>query len=108
MSFYAVANGREIGIFSNWNDCNLSVKGFKNAKFKKFSSSQDAQTFINNYKMNNTDEIEFDDFEPDFYVYTDGACSNNGKADSLSGIGLFFGINDQRNLSKKLACRNTL
>ena len=107
MSFYAVANGREIGIFSNWNDCNESVKGFKNAKFKKFSSSLDAQTFINNYKMDNTDKIVFDDFEPDFYVYTDGACSNNGKADSLSGIGIFFGINDQRNLSKKLDGKQT-
>ena len=27
MPFYAVANGKTIGIFLNWNDCNNSVKG---------------------------------------------------------------------------------
>ena len=26
MSFYAVANGRTIGLFLNWNDCNNSEK----------------------------------------------------------------------------------
>jgi viroplasmin and RNaseH domain-containing protein len=31
---YAVSNGRNIGIFLNWNDCNNSVKGYKNALYK--------------------------------------------------------------------------
>jgi len=35
MTFYAVANGRSIGIFLNWNDCNNSVKGYKNALYKE-------------------------------------------------------------------------
>tara|TARA_B100000795_G_scaffold263311_1_gene242311 strand:- start:2626 stop:3477 length:852 start_codon:yes stop_codon:yes gene_type:complete len=35
-------------------------------------------------------------------VYTDGACSNNGKPNSLSGYGVYFGENDKRNESKKI------
>ena len=34
MVFYAVSNGRNVGIFLNWNDCNNSVKGYKNALYK--------------------------------------------------------------------------
>jgi ribonuclease HI len=36
----------------------------------------------------------------DYYVYTDGACSNNGKAFAKAGIGIFFSENDSRNVSK--------
>lgn len=46
-------------------------------------------------------------FNPDYYVYTDGACSNNGKDNASAGIGIFFGINDKRNLSKKIDGKQT-
>lgn len=46
-------------------------------------------------------------FQPDYYVYTDGACSNNGKANASAGIGIFFGINDCRNTSKKIEGKQT-
>ncbi len=35
----------------------------------------------------------------DYYVYTDGACSNNGKHNALAGIGIYFGDGDVRNIS---------
>jgi ribonuclease HI len=35
-------------------------------------------------------------------IYTDGACSNNGKKNAVAGIGVYFGENDNRNLSQKL------
>ena len=40
-------------------------------------------------------------------MYTDGACSNNGKDNALAGIGIFFGINDNRNISKKIEGKQT-
>lgn len=43
----------------------------------------------------------------DYYVYTDGACSNNGKKNSIAGIGVFFGIQDKRNVSKKIIGKQT-
>lgn len=39
---------------------------------------------------------------PDYYVYTDGACSKNGTIDAIGGIGIFFSDNDDRNISEKL------
>jgi len=39
---------------------------------------------------------------PDYYVFTDGACSNNGKPTAKAGIGVFFGPDDPRNISRPL------
>ena len=41
-------------------------------------------------------------FPADIYVYTDGACSNNGKPDAKGGVGVFFSDSDPRNLSVPL------
>ena len=54
--------------------------------------------------MPNENTVEF---TPDYYVYTDGACSNNGKSNASAGIGIFFGINDSRNLSQKIEGKQT-
>ena len=111
MAFYAVANGRTIGIFLNWNDCNNSVKGYKNALYKKFDTKEEADMFIQTNKNSmHVQAIETENsinFITDYYVYTDGACSNNGKDNALSGIGIFFGINDMRNISKKIEGKQT-
>jgi ribonuclease HI len=64
--------------------------------------------FIENKNQNeNKQDIKNDIFIPDYYVYTDGACSNNGKENALAGIGIFFGINDIRNISKKIEGKQT-
>jgi len=46
-------------------------------------------------------------FVPEIYVYTDGACSNNGKPNAKAGAGVFFGEGDSRNLSKRVMGRQT-
>lgn len=148
MTFYAVASGNKVGIFLNWNDCSNSVKGYKNAVFKKFESREQAESFIaKNININeSTNEHLFDatninnknndirdihdndcvddkqqsiksffdvnpnktvDFIPDYFVYTDGACSNNGRNNSNAGIGIFFGIDDPRNVSEKIEGKQT-
>lgn len=33
------------------------------------------------------------------HVYTDGACTNNGKSGARAGVGVYFGPNDRRNIS---------
>jgi ribonuclease HI len=127
-SFYAVANGRTNGIFTNWNDCNASVKGFPNAKFKKFPTQDQADEFICLHKQAKIpieptqtfasfspitpEMIHYNDndsqpFTPDYYVYTDGACSNNGRENAVAGIGIFFGINDSRNVSHRITGKQT-
>jgi len=108
MPFYAVACGRTIGVFSTWDECNRAVKGYKHASYKKFDTKQEAEEFVaKNGVVQETTTIELVDFEPDYYVYTDGACSKNGTRVASAGIGIYFGENDQRNLSEKLIGKQT-
>ena len=39
---------------------------------------------------------------PDITIYTDGSCLGNGSANAKAGIGIFFGTNHPRNISRKL------
>jgi ribonuclease HI len=54
-----------------------------------------------NKQHNNTMQV------PEYYVYTDGACSNNGMHNATAGIGVFFGIDDPRNVSQKIEGKQT-
>ena len=118
MSFYAVANGRNIGIFETWSECSSSVKGYSHAKYKKFSTKEEAEQYIQGSQFQNTGEnIDINDnnvvsdaddaWTPDYYVYTDGACSHNGQANAEAGIGIFFGTNDVRNVSQRVDGKQT-
>ena len=103
MSFYAVAQGKQCGIYDSWNECQENVKGFKGAKFKKFNNENDAKLFIeNNQSLENIPSIE-----PDYFVYMDGACSKNGHESAKGGLGIYFEENDPRNVSKKLEGKHT-
>ena len=41
-------------------------------------------------------------FVADYYVYTDGSCSNNGSESAQAGMGIYFGPDDLRNVSKRV------
>ena len=45
--------------------------------------------------------------EPHIKVFTDGACSNNGSSEARAGIGVYFGDNDPRNVSKRIEGKQT-
>lgn len=46
MSYYAVAKGRQVGLFKTWSECESQVKGFRGAVFKKFPTEKEAKDFI--------------------------------------------------------------
>lgn len=48
--YYAVAIGREKGIFNTWTECLKSVNKYPGAKFKKFSTRTEAEQFVRNSK----------------------------------------------------------
>ena len=130
MVFYAVAKGRTVGVFTNWPDCNTSVKGFVGPVFKKFDTKEEAENFLlqNLFTIQNVIEedtvdtvapaktkakrttiqdISSSHSEPDYYVYTDGSCSNNGRSNAKAGIGIYFGENDPRNVSQRIDGKQT-
>ena len=42
---------------------------------------------------------------PETVVYTDGACINNGDENAAAGSGIWYGDNDPRNVSARVACK---
>ena len=46
MPFYAVARGRQTGIFCTWRECEAATRAFSRAAFKKFDSQAEAQAFL--------------------------------------------------------------
>jgi ribonuclease HI len=104
-NFYAVKKGNKIGVFKTWDECKLHTNGYKGAIFKKFNSQREAEDFISdNSKISRVNNSEF---EPDYYVYTDGSCSNNGMEGAIAGIGIYFGENDIRNVSQTISGKQT-
>lgn len=98
---YAVAIGRKIGVFGTWKECSEHTKGYPNAKFKKFRTADDAKRFIEAAKSNiYTPATPTTPATPDYYVYTDGACTRNGRSNARAGIGVYFGESDARNVSR--------
>lgn len=41
--YYVVWEGNEPGIYSSWTDCQLQIKGYPNARYKSFSSLEEAK-----------------------------------------------------------------
>lgn len=46
--YYAVANGRQTGIFKSWTECEKQVKGFSKPVYKKFKVLSEAEEFLRN------------------------------------------------------------
>ena len=93
--YYSVFKGFIIGIYKSWKECEKQVKGYKGAIYKKFKSENEANFFLKNGLVK-------DEENNVMKVYTDGSCINNGKKGSKGGIGVYFGENDERNVSKSL------
>ena len=53
--FYAVKNGRSIGIFKSWDECKNSVNGYPGAIYQGFQTESDAIKFCGNNLTNITD-----------------------------------------------------
>lgn len=126
MNFYAVKVGKNTGIFNTWKECESNIKGYSGAKYKKFNSKSEAESYLEeNLKItindNNFNKIyeENKDIEEDIpsknkivsddynfseciNIYTDGSCINNGTENAVAGYGVYFGLNDPRNEYKKL------
>ena len=107
--FYAVQKGRAPGVYLTWPECQACIKGVSGAVYQKFSSRDEADAFVAanpvTVSVTSTTKQVFRkeaDSEADMYVYTDGACSNNGRPGSKAGIGIWFGPDDPRNVSERL------
>ena len=92
-SIYAVAAGRQTGIFNTWAAVEQLVKGFAGARYKGFSSRDEAEAWLENPawaarpakstrpsgtgKAGSCQRPEDIPQTDDLLIYTDGGCINN-------------------------------
>ncbi len=84
MKYYAVRIGRNPGIYHTWDECKRETMGFKGASFKKFSTLEDAEAFINEVEEEKKESAEKDEL----VVYVDGSYRNKDKSHSY-GVYMF-------------------
>lgn len=53
--FYAVKNGRKVGIFNTWDECNSQVKGYKGAAYKSFKTLDEAKLYLSGEDITSID-----------------------------------------------------
>lgn len=84
--YYAVKNGRNVGIYTTWPECEKQVKGFSGAVYKSFSSEEDAQNFIC--------PVAYKKLEYGINIYVDGSYNSDTNE---YGYGCFidFGTHQQ-------------
>lgn len=65
--FYAVKKGRIIGVFESWDQCEVQIKGFAGANYKRFATKAAAQNYLEETTVSN------DDDKYQVIAYTDGS-----------------------------------
>lgn len=55
--YYAVRNGRQIGIFESWEECKKQTDGFADAEYKSFSTQKEAEAYLTGEDSQNSMEI---------------------------------------------------
>lgn len=129
--FYWVIKGREPGLYRDWESCKAQVYKFSGAQYKSFALEQDYLAAKANFASQNDnctatptitshdkqtalvgdikDKYEAKDpkmknnldKDQSTVVYTDGACQTVC-GERLAGVGVWFGPNDERNISSLL------
>jgi len=84
--YYAVKNGKEIGIFDNWADCSKQVHGFPGAIYKGFPTLAEAEKYFNGQESKESkyyeteDELMKDIKDGEMIAYVDGSNLGDGSA----------------------------
>ena len=120
--YYVVLNGRVPGIYNTWKECNRQVFKYKNAKYKSFKHLNQAEEYYNTETINKVHNNKSDnklDTKRDKsnsldkidktiqYIYTDGACSNNGRKNATAGYGVYISENNPNNISERVVGKQT-
>lgn len=71
MKYYAVKLGRQTGIFETWGEAEAQVKGFPNAKFKSFSSFEEAKSYLEDSNQSQSSNLV------EYEAYVDGSFDKN-------------------------------
>jgi ribonuclease HI len=95
--YYVVWHGLNPGIYNSWAECLAQVKAFPNAKYKAFTSLQEAkEAFNSNYEftksVKSSRKENWRDFVLPGSIAVDAACSGNPGDMEYRGIDLDKGV----------------
>lgn len=76
--FYAVNKGHKTGVYGSWDECNQQVTGYKGAVFKKFSTFEEAENFVNGTKKIKAD--------PGRTIYVDGGFNKHTGSEAWGSV----------------------
>jgi len=82
MKYYAVKVGRNVGIYSTWEECKQQVDGFSNAQFKSFTPLQEAKKYLSILDDKNTEDTFC-------RIYVDGSYDKVSKCYSYGMVVLY-------------------
>lgn len=85
-NYYAVKEGRKTGIFRTWDECEAQVKGYSNAKYKKFSTYEEALDFMEGV-IKPSKEIDIMELKQnEMIAYVDGSFDSDNKYYSFGAV----------------------
>lgn len=121
--YYGVAVGKVPGVYEQWSEAEAQIQGVKGPKYKKFPTRAEAEEFVRaggkktattskkdgkEVKNNTVESFQqpaakkaktsagSSSRSTFIKIYTDGSALGNGKVGSKAGVGVFFGVNDDR------------
>jgi len=71
--FYAVKNGRETGIFTDWETCKESVAGYPGADYKGFATLEEAKAYLGVAGQEDNKDVMDQGVADTLLVYVDGS-----------------------------------
>ena len=104
--FYAVKNGKKIGVFTTWEDCKKSVHGFTGAIYKSFTNKEDAENYIKQGEEVATQRLAHNNIEnckTKYAIYVDGSYN---PATKYYGSGLVVVDVEKDEVIKEIAFGN--
>lgn len=112
--YYAVKTGKKVGVYETWAQCQEQVTGFSGAKYKKFSTFEEAIDFVEDegdFLRPDTDDIKYNeiiayvdgsfDLKTRTYSYGVVIISNEGK-ETFSGRENDKELAEMRNVSGEI------
>ncbi|AGY41573.1 Ribonuclease HI-related protein [Mesoplasma florum W37] len=86
MKYYAVKQGRNIGVYETWEECKTQVEGYTNAVYKSFSSKADAEAFIKGVQTLSKPKQKIKIEENAAVAYSDGSFIKHNNTYSYGAV----------------------
>lgn len=84
--FYVVWNGRNVGVYSDWDSCKMQIEGFKGAQYKSFPDRASAEDAFRNGYEASQNPIANSQQPIGQSIAVDAACSGNPGKVEYQGV----------------------